>query len=590
MRLIEKFILLILMMSLPPLIIAGGFFYYSIRNSLENQTTAHLNSVATIQKNRIKDIQAQNLKRLADFTSRERLRELMDIYARTNDKKNLVQINTILQSASGISNDIESITIRNSKGQILVSTEKDTEISQLELSQGTNPSPSQNSIRLISQPGAENPSFYLNGPLMRQGKAVGSVSMIIKTDELRQTVSDYTGLGETGEIALGRQLKDGRVAFIMPLRFDRQATDKIISDNAVPMFSALKGEEKVFTSVTDYRNHDVVAATRYINENGWGLVAKIDRSEALQPLQRIRNEIILLAFINSVVVVFAAMALARRFIQPIIDIEGVAERTSRGNLNSRVTIISKDEIGNLARTFNHMLDNLEEFDKAKSDFVSIASHQLRSPLTSIKWATEELTDSKAALGKTKRRHYLQQIHASNERMIELVEALLNVSRIDVGKLPFKKEPVQLEEKLDQIISDLSAMSQAKDVVINKKIDVKLASIEIDPNWINVIIQNLLSNAIRYSKKGQSIYTSIEQKAKYVVIKVEDSGYGIPASQQANIFTKFYRADNAHALGSEGSGLGLYITKSMVERAGGKIWFESIEGKGTTFYVKLPNGT
>lgn len=228
-----------------------------------------------------------------------------------------------------------------------------------------------------------------------------------------------------------------------------------------------------------------------------------------------------------------------------------------------------------------------ELEKLRSDFFTIASHQLRTPLTAIKWSAEGLISPTADMSDPKKLQYLQQIHASNERMIGLVNTLLDVSRLDFGALATKPEKVALPELLEEILKNLTDLMRSKNITVSKIIDKKLVAISIDPSWMRLMFQNLLSNAILYSHDGGEVTIVLDQEPSDVLIEVRDTGYGIPKDQQDKIFSKLFRADNAQRLESDGSGLGLYLVKAIVERAGGQIWFDSVENRGSTFYVKLP---
>lgn len=227
-------------------------------------------------------------------------------------------------------------------------------------------------------------------------------------------------------------------------------------------------------------------------------------------------------------------------------------------------------------------------DRAKSEIISIASHQLRTPLTTIKWYIDELLHPPVAMTPEKELKYLKQIQDSNEHMIELVDHLLNVSRIDLGTLALRPEPVEVLPLLEQVLKDLGPQVSTKKLKIVKTIDEKLRPALIDPNSMHIMLQNLLSNAVKYSPEETQITIGMKQEKDHLEVKVQDHGCGIPANQQSQIFTKLFRADNAQEFSSDGSGLGLYITKAMIEQSGGKIWFTSVENKGTTFYAIIPS--
>jgi len=230
---------------------------------------------------------------------------------------------------------------------------------------------------------------------------------------------------------------------------------------------------------------------------------------------------------------------------------------------------------------------LHEIDKLKSEFVKIASHQLRTPLTSVKWSSEELLYRGEVLTSEQRGRYIEQIHASNERMIALIRELLDISKIDVGNLSTSAELLWLAPILDQVLADMAAQIEQRHINLKKNIDPNLPVMYFDPVWIRLIFQNLLTNAVKYSPSGESVRIEVSRLQDQILISVADNGCGVPESQKDKIFTKFFRADNARELASDGTGVGLYITKTIVEGAGGSIWFESAQNKGSTFYVKIP---
>lgn len=247
--------------------------------------------------------------------------------------------------------------------------------------------------------------------------------------------------------------------------------------------------------------------------------------------------------------------------------------------------VGKQVIGAVS-TFRDISDE-KQLDRTKSEIISIASHQLRTPLTAIKWVSETLIDPNGTMTAAKQLKYLRQIHASNERMIALVNDLLNVSRIELGTMGLRTKPVDMPAMLNDIIKDLSPLIKHKQLKLQKKVGPGLKAVITDPRHMQVILQNLLSNAVKYARDKKRVIVTIEKQDQNLYIAIKDEGYGIPSAQQSKIFGKLFRADNAQKIVSEGSGLGLYVCKAMVEQLGGQILFESVENEGTTFYVTLP---
>jgi PAS domain S-box-containing protein len=227
-----------------------------------------------------------------------------------------------------------------------------------------------------------------------------------------------------------------------------------------------------------------------------------------------------------------------------------------------------------------------EIDRQKTEFVSVASHQLRTPLTSIKWFLEMMIDGDLGKLTAEQLETLKQVFASNERMIDLVNRLLNVSRIESGRVKVEPKPTDLNEIIKGAVIEVTPLANQ----LQQKLEVKksdLPVINIDQKLIREVVVNYLSNAIKYTPPGGKIFVSAKEEGAELIVAIKDNGIGIPVEQQTKIFQKFFRAENAVARETEGTGMGLYVCKSIVELSGGRTWFESIPDKGTTFYFSLP---
>lgn len=229
----------------------------------------------------------------------------------------------------------------------------------------------------------------------------------------------------------------------------------------------------------------------------------------------------------------------------------------------------------------------KEIDKTKTEFVSLASHQLRTPLAAIRWYSEMLKSERLGPLSDQQKSYLGEIYDSNRRMVELVNSLLNVSRIDLGTFAIEPVPTDFKEVAESVLRELFVKIQETGMHVKATYQDNIPKVNADPKLVRIIFQNLLSNSVKYTKKGGNVSLDITYDVKNILIKVSDDGVGIPAAVQDRVFTKLFRADNARIVESEGTGLGLYIIKSVVEKSGGHIWFKSEENKGTTFFVELP---
>jgi len=234
-------------------------------------------------------------------------------------------------------------------------------------------------------------------------------------------------------------------------------------------------------------------------------------------------------------------------------------------------------------------ERLAESSRMKTEFISIASHQLRTPLTNLKYTIETLvSDDDFARANEGQMEYFDILKANIERMNKLINDLLTVSRLESGKMFYKKQLVSIEEITRKAIAKIKPFSDRKQ--INVALDVKgdLPKISVDPSCLEQVIENLLDNSVRYTKGTGDVKILIKPKFfNKIYFAIKDKGVGIPRGEGKYIFQKFFRSRNTLRLKTQGSGLGLYISKKLIEIMGGKIGFSSEANKGSTFWFILP---
>lgn len=246
------------------------------------------------------------------------------------------------------------------------------------------------------------------------------------------------------------------------------------------------------------------------------------------------------------------------------------------------------EVKHATRELLDANEKLTKLDKAKSDFISIASHQLRTPLTIIKGYISMLLEGSFGGLTDPEIDSLNKVYASNERLIKLVENLLNVSRIESGRLQFNFQEVQFENVVASVVEELQMAAQKKGLkFIYNKPENPLCKIKADEEKIRQVILNLIDNSIKYTEEGD-ITINLKQSGNFVEFCVSDSGMGINKKEMDNLFKKFSRGNGIYLVHTEGTGLGLYVARQMVEAHKGKVWAESPgEGKGSKFCFQLP---
>ena len=260
--------------------------------------------------------------------------------------------------------------------------------------------------------------------------------------------------------------------------------------------------------------------------------------------------------------------------------------------------LSMEEINELNKSLQRRIDEatkelrfsnrqLQRLDEAKNEFISMASHQLRTPLTSIKGYLDMMLEGDLGKISPTQRAVLREAFSSSERMVRLINDFLNVSRLQTGKFTIDKQSVDIAQILRDEVSLLKVVADQRSVEMVLKVDKKIPSLAVDSEKIRQVMLNMIDNAIYYSSPHKKVVITLKSSGKMIEFSVKDSGIGVPKSEQANLFGKFFRGTNAKKRRPDGTGVGLFLAKKVILSHDGEMIFESEEGKGSTFGFRLP---
>jgi signal transduction histidine kinase len=282
--------------------------------------------------------------------------------------------------------------------------------------------------------------------------------------------------------------------------------------------------------------------------------------------------------------------LTRYISRPVRALEQGMEAVASGNLDCKLAVSPsrEDEFGRLAASFEEMTKQLRELDKLKAEFVSVASHELKTPINVVQGYVQLLEEGVYGAVSEKQRGVLQTLETQIQSLARLVKQLLDVSRFEAGGGKLEIRRVALAQFLEDLERAFQVLALQRDIrfVVRRGEGVP-SEVQWDSDRMNEVLGNLLSNAFKFTPRGGEVELSIEAIDGSVQIDVRDSGAGIPADQVPHVFDKFFQADNQRSASAKGSGLGLAIAKSIVEAHGGTISCESTPGVGTTFTIVLP---
>ncbi len=279
--------------------------------------------------------------------------------------------------------------------------------------------------------------------------------------------------------------------------------------------------------------------------------------------------------------------------KPIKELHNATKKLKKGEYDVNLKVRTKDELGELAKAFNNTTSALSKIDqekklldRAKTQFLSITSHELRSPMTPMKAQLQMLEEGYFGELSEEQKDSLKVIIRNADRLDKIIADFLEVSRIEAARLKFDFKKLNPKKIVEETIKLMSAFAKEKNIKLVNNIDT-LPEIEIDPDRVSQVLRNLINNAIKFSEENSKIVISAELKDDYILFSVRDYGFGMSKEDQIRVFEPFFQIDNPLIRRHGGTGLGLAICRGIVESQKGKIWVESKQGKGSTFYFTLP---
>lgn len=481
------------------------------------------------------------------------------------------------------------------------------------------------------EPTASKPAQFITSPIVHEDRLIGVLALQVNLEQLYSVLLERTGLGETGEAVFAKEMGE-KIVFTTPLRYKPEERFSLkTGDRNLIMWNALKGERGAGVG-TDYRYEEVIGAWRYIPSINWGMVVKIDTSEALRPVHNAKQLSFFVLVVMLVLSGATAYAIGRNIIKPIRRMIVTADEIATGKLDTRLTEEGTDEVGTLSRSFNRMADSLqeartglekkvvertEEFQeavdklekeiyermraqkelkglketaeassRAKSEFLANMSHEIRTPMNAITGLSYLALRTKLDM---QQRGYVQKIQSAADSLLGIINDILDMSKVEAGKLSLESTAFILDDVLQHVfnIVNVKALEKGIEILLAKDLCIP-KQLTGDPLRLGQVLINLINNAVKFTDSGQVVLSSgiesEDEKAGTITLlfSVKDSGIGMAREDMDRIFEVFTQADTSSTRKYGGTGLGLAISKTLVEMMGGRIEVESELGKGSKF--------
>ncbi len=347
------------------------------------------------------------------------------------------------------------------------------------------------------------------------------------------------------------------------------------------IFDGLSSVDRYISPLTSV---PVVSSGRILPITHWALIVEWPISEANSLIERFRNTVLITIIISILIVILVAILLSNHLVMPIRLLQEATTAIEKGNFDKQVSITTDNELEELGDSFNTMAIGLKRLEELKNEFVYVAAHELRAPVTAIKGYLELIFDGSGGNLSPEMEHLLSPIRKSNDRLVNLVNDLLKVARSEAGKLEIAITPEDIRNEIEAIIEEAQPLAHSKNITLTYHKPETLPLVTINTGSIKEVIMNFVSNAIKYGNDNGTVTITHEVHDGLVATSIADNVRGISDEDQKYLFEKFFRAPDVKNTSIEGTGLGLFITKELVEKMGGTLTVVSTIGVGTTFTI------
>ncbi|MHA1911862.1 MAG: ATP-binding protein [Candidatus Kariarchaeaceae archaeon] len=583
---IDRKILYVFMgISIFPLIVVStaltSYTHYYGAEVINDQTINQLLSITSIQKSRLEEIYEFHMREVHLISHHSELSRNLQEYLDNSSSEKVETINELLTNFLETSSTYIVLHIHSVDGIVIAATDNSS-IGEDHSTHGHYQKVTSTEIFFENEEGELRE--YFTAPITNIETIIGTITIKTDASNIKSVTSDYTGLHESGETVLAQKNANGDAIFITPLRFDSEAAMVRIvpkEDIDVPITQALLGNVEIFMHAKDYRNTAVIASTEYMNDTGWGIVVKIDKEEAMEPVINLTLIMIFGVLIASTAVIFVAFLFSRSITEPIKLLNTAAHEFGKGDFSVRAQKVYPDEVGELADTFNLMSNKIQEEIAKREVILSIVSHDLLNYFTVANGFLEIM---KMEDHSEKTLDYISKVKSNTLQAVQLLKSLSVVLREDINEK--KLTAIDLKSAV------INAFNLLEDLYPGRMITKTISIAEEDKikgdSLFNEVLTNLLTNAVKNHPTGdvKIEVIGVRKEGKYR-LSIIDQGVGINPNERDEVFTRF----NEYRKIGKGSGLGLFIVKNLMKMYNGKIWIESrVDSdytKGTKMILEFP---